>query len=136
MAKSTKKSKTKKSKAKVVLGIVVTIMILFVAGYFVYFSGIIPQILPGMTITETKDGATVKVKDLSVLETNYYYMNIYSMYSQYGMISSESLDTVFNSTTGQTYREYLLSQGAEQALENVLIEREADANKCRCGPNE
>lgn len=131
MAKSTKKSKTKKSKAKVVLGIVVTIMILFVAGYFVYFSGIIPQILPGMTITETKDGATVKVKDLSVLETNYYYMNIYSMYSQYGMISSESLDTVFNSTTGQTYREYLLSQGAEQALENVLIEREADAKGFR-----
>ena len=131
MAKSTKKSKSKKSKAKVVLGLVVTIMVLFVAGYFVYFSGIIPQILTGMTITETKDGATVKVKDLSVLETNYYFMNIYSMYSQYGMISSESLDTVFNSSTGQTYREYLLSQGAEQALENVLIEREADAKGFR-----
>lgn len=132
MANSTKKSKSgKKSKAKLALGLVVAVMILFVAGYFVYFSGIIPQLLPGMTITETKDGATVKVKDLSVLETNYYFMNIYSMYSQYGMITSESLDSVFNSTTGQTYREYLLSQGAEEALANVLMEREADAKGFR-----
>ena len=132
MANSTKKSKSgKKSKAKLVLGLVIAVMVLFVAGYFVYLSGIIPQLLPGMTITETKDGATVKVKDLSVHETNYYFMNIYSMYSQYGMISSESLDTVFNSTTGQTYREYLLSQGAEEAMNNVLMEREADSKGFR-----
>lgn len=132
MANSTKKSRSgKKSKAKVALGFVIAVMVLFVAGYFVYFSGIIPQLLPGMTITETKDGATVKIKDLSVLETNYYFMNIYSMYSQYGMITSDSLDSVFNSTTGQTYREYLLSQGAEEALANVLMEREADAKGFR-----
>ena len=80
MAKSTKKSKTGKSKAKTALGIAVFIMALFVAGYFVYFSGLIPQILTGMTITETKDGnSSSKVASLNVLETNYYYMNIYSM---------------------------------------------------------
>ena len=132
MAQSTKKSKNGgKSKAKLTLGIIITIMALFVVGYFIYFSGIIPQLLPGITITETKDGATVKVKELSVLETNYYFMNIYSMYSQYGMISSDSLDSVFNSTTGQTYRDYLLSQGAEEALKNVLMEREADSKGFR-----
>ena len=132
MANSTKKSKTgKKSKAKLGLGIIVAVMILFVAGYFVYFSGIVPQLLPGMTITETKDGQNVKIAELSVLETNYYYMSIYSMYAQYGMISQDSIDTVFNSTTGQTYREYLLTQGAQEAMNNILLEREADAKGFR-----
>ena len=132
MANSTKKSKTgKKSKAKLGLGIIVAVMILFVAGYFVYFSGIVPQLLPGMTITETKDGQNVKIAELSVLETNYYYMSIYSMYAQYGMISQDSIDTVFNSTTGQTYREYLLTQGAQEAMNNIILEREADAKGFR-----
>ena len=107
MAKSTKKSKSGKSKAKLALGIAVAVMAIFVAGYFVYFSGLLPQILPGMTITETKaDGTTAKVADLSILETNYYYTSIYSMYSQYGMVTKDNIDTVINSTTGQTYREY------------------------------
>lgn len=132
MAKSTKKSKSSKSKSKLTLGIIIAVMLVFVAGYFVYFSGIVPQLLPGMTITETKaDGTTGKVASLSVLETNYYYMNIYSMYTQYGMITDATLDTVFNSTTGQTYREYLLSQGADEAMANILMEREADAKGFR-----
>ena len=132
MAKSTKKSKKGKSKAKLVLGIVIVIMALFAAGYFVYFSGIIPQLLPGITITETKaDGTTGKVADLSVLEANYYYMGIYSMYAQYGILNTEKLDTVVNSTTGQTYRELLLSQGADEAMGLVLLEREADAKGFR-----
>lgn len=128
MAKSTKKSKSVKSKSKLTLGIIIAVMLVFTAGYFVYFSGIIPQLLPGMTVTETKaDGTTGKVGSLSVLETNYYYMNIYSMYSQYGMLSEDTLDNVFNSTTGQTYREYLLSQGAEEAMADILMAREADS---------
>lgn len=132
MAKSTKKSKSAKSKSKLTLGIIIAIMLVFTAGYFVYFSGIIPQLLPGMTVTETKaDGTTGKVASLSVLETNYYYRNIYSMYTQYGMITESSLDTVFNSTTGQTYREFLLSQGAEEAMADLLMEREADAKGFR-----
>ena len=132
MAKSTKKSRGGKSKSKLALGITAAIMVLFVAGYFVYFSGIIPQLLPGMTITETKaDGTTGKVADISVLETNYYYMNIYSMYSQYGMVNQDNLDAVFNNTTGQTYREYMLSQGAEEAMNNILLEREADSKGFR-----
>lgn len=132
MAKTSKKSKTGKSKAKLALGITVAIMALFAVGYFVYFSGIIPQILPGMTITETKaDGTTAKIADLSVLETNYYYMNIYSMYSQYGMVNEDSLDKVINESTGQTYRELFLSQGADEAMNLILMGREADAKGFR-----
>ena len=132
MAKTTKKSKTGKSKAKLALGITVAIMALFAVGYFVYFSGIVPQLLPGMTITETKaDGTTAKVADLSVLETNYYYMSIYSMYAQYGMINSDNLDKVVNESTGQTYRELLLSQGADEAVNLILMEREAESKGFR-----
>ena len=132
MATTKKKSKSGKSKSKLALGITVAIMAIFVAGYFVYFSGIIPQILPGMTITETKaDGTTGKVADLSVLETNYYYMSIYSMYAQYGMINKDNLDAVVNKETGQTYREVLLSQGADEALQLILMGREADAKGFR-----
>lgn len=132
MAKTTKKSKTGKSKAKLALGITVVIMALFAVGYFVYFSGIVPQLLTGMTITETKaDGTTAKVADLSVLETNYYYMSIYSMYAQYGMINSDNLDKVVNESTGQTYRELLLSQGADEAMNLILMEREAESKGFR-----
>lgn len=132
MAKSTKKSKSGKSKAKLTLGIAVAVMAIFVAGYFVYFSGLLPQILPGMTITETKaDGTTAKVADLSILETNYYYTSIYSMYSQYGMVTKDNIDTVINSTTGQTYREYMLTQGADEAMQLILMERLADSKGFR-----
>lgn len=132
MAKSTKKSKKGKSKAKLALGVIIVIMALFAAGYFVYFAGILPQVLPGATITETKaDGTNGKVADLSVLEANYYYMSIYSMYAQYGILNAEKLDTVVNSTTGQTYRELLLSQGVEEAMGLILLEREADAKGFR-----
>ena len=132
MAKSTKKAKKGKSKAKLVLGVIIVIMALFAAGYFVYFAGILPQVLPGITITETKaDGTTGKVADLSVLEANYYYMSIYSMYAQYGILNADKLDTVVNSTTGQTYRELLLSQGAEEAMGLILLEREADSKGFR-----
>ncbi len=132
MAKTTKKSKTGTSKSKKVLGLVVFIMALFVAGYFVYFAGIIPQILTGMTITETKaDGSTGNVAKLNLLETNYYYMSVYSMYAQYGIVSEDTLDTVFNKESGQTYREYFLAQGADQAMELILMEREADSKGFR-----
>ena len=132
MAKSTKKAKKGKSKAKLALGVIIVIMALFAAGYFVYFAGILPQVLPGITITETKaDGTTGKVADLSVLEANYYYMSIYSMYAQYGILNADKLDTVVNSTTGQTYRELLLSQGAEEAMGLILLEREADSKGFR-----
>ena len=130
MAKSSKK-KAGKSKAKLTLGIVVAIMAIFVAGYFVYFTGILPQLLPGMTITETKDGANQKVATLSVIETNYYYMNIYSMYAQYGMVTKDNIDTVLNQETGQTYRDLLFSQGADEALSLILMEREADSKGFR-----
>lgn len=132
MAKSTKKSKNGKSKAKTALGIAVFIMVLFAAGYFVYFSGLIPQILTGMTVTETKDGnSSSKVASLNVLETNYYYMNIYSMYAQYGIVTKDNLDEIFNKETNQTYREYMLSQGANEAMELILMEREADSKGFR-----
>ena len=132
MAKSTKKSKKGKSKAKLALGVIIVIMALFAAGYFVYFAGILPQVLTGASITETKaDGTTGKVADLSVLETNYYYVSIYSMYAQYGILNAEKLDTVVNATTGQTYRELLLSQGVEEAMGLILLEREADAKGFR-----
>ncbi|MBO4450159.1 MAG: hypothetical protein J5777_06205 [Clostridiales bacterium] len=130
MAKSTKK-KSGKSKAKLTLGITIAIMAVFALGYFVYFAGILPQVLPGMTITETKDGVSTKICDLSVLETNYYYMSIYSMYAQYGIMNADNLDTVVNSTTGQTYRELLLSQGADEAMSLILMEREADSKGFR-----
>lgn len=131
MAKSTKKSKSGKSKAKLTLGIAITVMALFVLGYFVYFAGILPQVLPGMTITETKNGVSTKICDLSVIETNYYYMSIYGMYSQYGIMNAENLDTVVDSSTGKTYREVLLSQGAEEAMQLILMEREADSKGFR-----
>ena len=132
MAKTTKKSKSGKSKAKLALGITVAIMAIFAAGYFIFFSGILPQILTGMTITETKaDGTTAKVADLSVLETNYYYMSIYSTYYQYGMVNEDNLDKVINESTGQTYRELLMSQGADEAMELILMEREAESKGFR-----
>ena len=72
MAKNNKSHKSSSKNVKIALGVTIGVIAVCVIGWFIYISGIIPQLLPGMTVYETApDGVTLqKVESVSVLETH------------------------------------------------------------------
>ncbi len=124
-----KTSKSGKSSRKVATGgmiAVIVVILIIVACFFVYISGILPKTLTGVGITETlSDGSTKTVKNYSVLETNFHFREVYDSYSQYGMVSEDHLDEVYNAETGETYRDWLLREAAVQMKTLALVERAA-----------
>ena len=126
MAKS---SKSGKSSRKVASGGMIAVIVIFaivIVGFFTYISGILPKTMTGVGITETlSDGSTKTVKNYTVLETNFHFKEVYDSYSQYGMVSEEHLDEVYDPNTGETYRDWLLREAAKQMKTLALVERAA-----------
>ena len=109
--------------------ICLALILAIVAGFFIYISGILPKTLTGVSITETlTDGTTKTVKNYSVLETNFHFQEVYDSYSQYGMVAEEHLDEVYDTSTGETYRDWLLRETATQMKTLALVERAAQQN--------
>lgn len=126
MAKSSKSGKSSRTIASGGMIAVIVIIIVVIVGFFTYISGILPKTLTGVGITETlPDGTTKTVKNFSVLETNFHFKEVYDSYSQYGMVSEEHLDEVYDPNTGETYRDWLLREAAKQMKTLALVERAA-----------
>ena len=126
MAKTTKSGKANKSLVSGGMIVVVVAVILIIACFFTYISGILPQTLTGITITENNpDGTSKNIKNYSVLESNFHFKEVYDSYSQYGMVSADTLDNVSNQETGDTYRDVLLREAAGQMKTLTLVERAA-----------
>ena len=88
-----KRTSAKKSKANLVLGLVIALIVICIAGFFVYASGLLQRTLTGIKVIETaSDGTSTTVKNYSVQEANYHFNEMFSMYSMYGMIDRERLD--------------------------------------------
>ena len=98
MAKTSKSGK--KANKTIVYGgmmVVIVAIVLIIVCFFTYISGVLPQTLTGVGITETlSDGTTKTVKNFSVLETNFHFREVYDTYSQYGMVSEDHLDEVYD----------------------------------------
>lgn len=100
-----------------------------IAAYFVYISGLLPKVMTGVKITNTVDGVTKTIDNISVAETNYHYFQVLSSYYNYGIISSGSdLDAVYDTTTGRTYRQLILDQAAEELMNSTVVNQVAEAN--------
>jgi len=123
-----KRSKKMSSRtANLIKALVAAVLIVSVVGYFVYITGILPKTLTGVTVTETaEDGTTSVLGKASVLETNFYYAEQYNTYYYYGMVTADTLDDVYDSETGETYREMLLGLAADEIMNNMLVGRAAE----------
>lgn len=126
MAKTSKSGKANRKAVEGGMIAVVVVIVLIVIGYFVYISGILPRTLTGVGITETlADGSTRTVKNFSVLETNFHFKEVYNTYSNYGMVSEDNLNMIYDEESGETYRDWLLREVASQMRTLALIERAA-----------
>lgn len=105
------------TKYKLLVAGIITAVVLAVGGYLVYQTALPARILTGATIA----GESVKVNEI-----NYHFNQSYSMYYQYGIITSrDDLDTAFDETTGQTYGDYLYEMAAQTQQSVVLLNQEA-----------
>ena len=124
-----KNAKSGKANRKLVSGgmiVVIVAIVLIIACFFTYISGILPRTLTGVSITETlPDGTTKTVKNFNLLETNMHFQEVFSTYSNYGMVTKEALDAIYNESTGETYRDWLLREAASQMRTLALVERAA-----------
>lgn len=125
MASNKKSAKSMKaSKKGKIIGILITVvMALSAIAYITYFTGILPKFVPGMKVIKTVDGKTTKIEDISVLEFNYHLSTVQQTYQ----IPEEYMDQVFDQNTGETYRDLLLKQAADEIVNCVLVEKQAKA---------
>lgn len=131
MAKDTKKradSGIRTSRRnKAIVAAVITAFVVIIAGYFIYISGVLPKVVTGVKITKTVDGVTQTIDNISVAETNYHYFQVLSSYYNYGIIGSDvDLDTVYDQTTGKTYRMLLLDSAANELMNSTIVNQEAE----------
>lgn len=116
-------------RSKIIAGTIITVMVLIAVGWFVYISGLLPKVLTGVKITKTVDGITQTMDNISVAETNYHYYQVLNSYYGYGIIPDDvDMDSVFNPTTGQTYREFMLDQAAEELMNSAVVNDVANSN--------
>ena len=129
MAKTSKSGKSSRKVAAGGMVVVIVAIVLIVACFFTYISGILPQTLTGVGIVETlSDGSKKTIKNYNILETNFHFREVYDTYSQYGMVSQDLLDTVYDASSGETYRDWLLRESAKQMETLALVERAAQQN--------
>ena len=116
--KDTKRNLVKAStKYRILVAAIITFVALVCGGYIIHQTGVPARILTGAAIA----GESVKVNEL-----NYHFNEAYSMYYQYGIITSkEDLNKVFDEATGQTYRDYLYDVAAQNQQNIILLNREA-----------
>ena len=114
---------------KAIVTALVAVFALIIAGYFVYISGLLPKVMTGVKVTKTVDGVTSTVDNVSVARTNYHYYQVLNTYMGYGIISSSAdIDSVYDTTTGKTYREMILDQAAEEIMNISLVNEDAAAH--------
>lgn len=114
---------------KAIVTSIVVVFSLVVVAYFVYISGLLPKVLTGVKVTKTVDGVTQTIDNISVAETNYHFMQVWSSYANYGIIGQGmDLDTVYDTTTGKTYRMLILDRAAEELMNSTIVNQEAEAN--------
>ncbi|MBQ6017782.1 MAG: hypothetical protein IJL19_07865 [Clostridiales bacterium] len=127
MAKTSKSGK--KANKKVVsggLGTVIVVIVLIIAIFFVYISGILPSTVTGVSIKETLPDGTVKtVRNFNILETNLHFKEVFNQYSSYGMVTEDMLDVIYDTEKNETYRDMLLREAASQMRTMALVERAA-----------
>jgi hypothetical protein len=116
------KKKTKKAfvsssaKRKILMASIISAVVLICGAYFTYSIG-----LPAMVL----NAGTIAGTDIKVNEFNYYFSQIYGTYINYGMITQDTdLDSVYDQTTGKTYREFLYEQTAAK-MQNIILLNEA-----------
>ena len=115
-------------RAKVILGIIIAVILILVAAFFVNLSGLIPRTLTAIKITETVDGQERVIENISVAEAAYNFSSIYNQYSQYNMFTADTLDEIMDETLGKTWRQWLTDQAAEKIKTMVIINRAAEAD--------
>lgn len=117
--KNTKKTLIQTStKYKILAAGIITCTVLLCGGYFAHQTGLPAKLLTGATVA----GESVKVNEL-----NYHYIEVYNMYTQYGIITSkEDLTKVYDEATGQTYGDYLYEVAAKNQQNIVLLNNEAE----------
>ncbi|MBO4636539.1 MAG: hypothetical protein J5685_05260 [Clostridiales bacterium] len=115
-------------RAKVILGMIITVILLIIAAFFINLSGLIPRIFTGIKITENVNGQQAVIENISVAEATYQYASIYNTYAQYNMFTADTIDDVMDPTTGKTYRQWLLDQAAEKLKTIIIINRDAEQN--------
>lgn len=125
----TKKKKTS-TKITVIKSIVASVLILSIVGYFVYISGIFPRYCSAITITETNaNGVASTLGEVSVIETNLHFQEIFNMYRYMYSMDAKMLDEkVSNEPNASTYREIIMEQVAEDMMKTLILERAAKAD--------
>ena len=128
-----KKTSAKKSKVNLILGLVIALIVICIAGFFIFASGLLQRNLTGIKIIETAaDGTSTTVKGYSVQEANYHFNEMFSMYSMYGIVDKATLDEKVSADSEDTWRETLYKAVADEyAL--VLRACENDAGKPEFG---
>jgi hypothetical protein len=124
--KSVSKKKVKqglmndKTKTRLIAGLVITFFVISTVGYFSFQLGV-----PAMILS----AGTVAGQDVKVTEMNYRFYEVVNMYRQYGMIQSlEDLEQVVNEETGETYRDMILKQAAENIQRTKILAAEGRKN--------
>lgn len=106
-------------KMRLIAAGVIAFLVIVIGGFFAYNTG-----LPAKILT----GATIAGQDVKVNVIDYEFQQVYSMYYQYGLVTSkEDLDKVYDTTSGKTYREYFYEQAATRIQQTILLNREAKA---------
>lgn len=126
-----KTAAAQKAKVNFIKVLVASVIIICVAGFFVYISGLLPKLVTGVKVVENAaDGTQTTVANISVLETNYHFNEVFSMYAMYGMVDRDSLDEVIDSASEeqQTYREFIYRTAADELMNSALVRRAAEAD--------
>ena len=116
--KNTKKALVKSTtKRRLLIAGIIAFVVIVCGGYMVVQTGLPARVLTGATVA----GESVKVNEI-----NYHFVEVYNMYSQYGIVSSKKdLTKVWDTTTGQTYGEYLYDSAVKNQLNIILLDKEA-----------
>lgn len=128
-AKTKKHMKTSK-KNKIIIILVVIALVLTCFLYFAHITGFWAKVIPGASIKHTVDGKEKTVKNVPIVEMNYYYAMAYSQMINSGIITYETdLDLVADTTSGQTYRQRIWETAANNVQQEYILAKAAsDAN--------
>ena len=126
--------KSSARKAKFIITTAMVVIILCIVCWFVYITGILPKVLTGISITETAaDGtSTQSVENISVLEANFKFKEVFSSFSNYYGVTEDNLDETASTdaTTGEgtTYRDMIFQEAANELMNCIMVNRSAVAN--------
>ena len=131
MANSNKKKKNSTIDwASVIMKSIIVAIVVIVALFFIYMSGLLPKCVEGIKITKKDaNGKVVTIDSLPVVEVNYYYSQLLTTYRMYGYLDGIDLDSPVNSASSTaTYREMFYNNAAASVLSTAMIDDIAEQN--------